>query len=329
MTFADGSSVRADRVVLALGNLPPRDPALADGHWPEDPARYVARSLAPGRARAPRARPGAARRHGPDDGRRRAPAAGRAAGHAHRRALARRAASRRHIARAALRRAGACPSPKPTTEPARRCCASCAPPPSAAEVGGGDWRDAVNALRPVTPELWAGLLAERAAALRRPSRALLGHPPAPPRAAGRDGGGGAAAQRRADARERPHPLGRRALGRPRRERARARDRPTRTLHVASVVNCTGPTGDVLAARPSWQRSARPAAPARTRSRSASTRGRDGALRDASGQESETLFALGPLRRGELWETTAVAEIRAQAIALAQRLVRERALAGIV
>ena len=26
-----------------------------------------------------------------------------------------------------------------------------------AEVGGGDWRDAVNALRPVTAELWAAL----------------------------------------------------------------------------------------------------------------------------------------------------------------------------
>ena len=32
--------------------------------------------------------------------------------------------------------------------------------------------------------------------------------------------------------------------------------------------------------------------------------------------------------GELWETTAVPEIRAQAIALAQRLVREPAAAGV-
>ena len=36
------------------------------------------------------------------------------------------------------------------------------------------------------------------------------------------------------------------------------------------------------------------------------------------------FAIGPLRRGELWETTAVPEIRAQAHALAQRLVSQRA-----
>ena len=41
LTFADGTRMRADRVVLALGNLPPRDPALAAGTWPEDPARYI------------------------------------------------------------------------------------------------------------------------------------------------------------------------------------------------------------------------------------------------------------------------------------------------
>jgi uncharacterized NAD(P)/FAD-binding protein YdhS len=55
---------------------------------------------------------------------------------------------------------------------------------------------------------------------------------------------------------------------------------------------------------------------------------DGALRDGRGRESETLFAIGPLRRGELWESTAVPEIRAQAQALARHLARRRTLAAV-
>jgi uncharacterized NAD(P)/FAD-binding protein YdhS len=55
---------------------------------------------------------------------------------------------------------------------------------------------------------------------------------------------------------------------------------------------------------------------------------DGAQRDAHGRASETLFAIGPLRRGELWESTAVPEIRAQAQTLARRLVARRSLASV-
>jgi uncharacterized NAD(P)/FAD-binding protein YdhS len=42
--------------------------------------------------------------------------------------------------------------------------------------------------------------------------------------------------------------------------------------------------------------------------------------DASGAPSELLFTLGPPLRGQLYETTAVPEIRGQAAALAARLV---------
>ena len=104
---------------------------------------------------------------------------------------------------------------------------------------------------------------------------------------------------------------------------------SRTLRVASVVNCTGPhreraRGRLAPARDAVRGRHRSA---RIRSHSASTRCGDGALRDARGRESETLFALGPLRRGELWESTAVPEIRTQAQALALRLTREHALAA--
>jgi uncharacterized NAD(P)/FAD-binding protein YdhS len=48
----------------------------------------------------------------------------------------------------------------------------------------------------------------------------------------------------------------------------------------------------------------------------------GALIDAHGIRSSVLLTLGPPRRGELFETTAVPEIRCQAEALARRLIQE-------
>lgn len=47
---------------------------------------------------------------------------------------------------------------------------------------------------------------------------------------------------------------------------------------------------------------------------------DGALLDAEGRASSVLYTLGPLRKGTLWETTAVPEIRVQAEALASTLL---------
>jgi uncharacterized NAD(P)/FAD-binding protein YdhS len=51
----------------------------------------------------------------------------------------------------------------------------------------------------------------------------------------------------------------------------------------------------------------------------------GALIDGHGIPSSVLFTLGPPRRGELFETTAVPEIRCQAEALARRLIQETAV----
>jgi uncharacterized NAD(P)/FAD-binding protein YdhS len=47
---------------------------------------------------------------------------------------------------------------------------------------------------------------------------------------------------------------------------------------------------------------------------------DFAVVDQHGQPSEYLFAIGPLLRGTLWETTAVPELRAQAHQVAQALL---------
>ena len=47
--------------------------------------------------------------------------------------------------------------------------------------------------------------------------------------------------------------------------------------------------------------------------------RHGGLIDYNGAASSTLFAVGPTRKGSLWETTAVPEIRKQAADLAEHV----------
>jgi uncharacterized NAD(P)/FAD-binding protein YdhS len=47
---------------------------------------------------------------------------------------------------------------------------------------------------------------------------------------------------------------------------------------------------------------------------------DGAVIDAQGVRSRRVWSIGPLRRGAEWETTAVREIRSQAVSLATRLL---------
>jgi uncharacterized NAD(P)/FAD-binding protein YdhS len=48
----------------------------------------------------------------------------------------------------------------------------------------------------------------------------------------------------------------------------------------------------------------------------------GALISADGSASKVIFTLGPLRRGMLWESTSIPEIRVQAAALAGELLRD-------
>jgi uncharacterized NAD(P)/FAD-binding protein YdhS len=54
-------------------------------------------------------------------------------------------------------------------------------------------------------------------------------------------------------------------------------------------------------------------------------GLDGRLIDAEGAPAPNLHAVGPLRKGSLWESTAIPEIRRQADELAGRLL---AVAGV-
>jgi uncharacterized NAD(P)/FAD-binding protein YdhS len=92
------------------------------------------------------------------------------------------------------------------------------------------------------------------------------------------------------------------------------------LHVARVINCTGPACDY----------ARVDLPLVVQLRQAGwlvpdplglgvETGADGALLGANGAPVPGLFTMGPLRRPALWESTAIPEIRAQAAMLAARL----------
>jgi uncharacterized NAD(P)/FAD-binding protein YdhS len=92
------------------------------------------------------------------------------------------------------------------------------------------------------------------------------------------------------------------------------------LHVHRVINCTGPDTDL----------ARVNEPLIAQLRTAGTIRPDplglgldtdehGAVIDATGRASDRLFLVGPLRKGQLWENTAVPELRVEAAALARFL----------
>jgi uncharacterized NAD(P)/FAD-binding protein YdhS len=103
-----------------------------------------------------------------------------------------------------------------------------------------------------------------------------------------------------------------------------RDRKTgelKPLRVARVVNCTGPEVDcrrienLLLNNLMAQKLVRPDPLCLGLDASG-----DGALIDARGKASDFLYTLGPSRKGSLWETTAVPEIRVQASQLATLLL---------
>ncbi|HMO74003.1 MAG TPA: FAD/NAD(P)-binding protein [Sphingopyxis sp.] len=103
-------------------------------------------------------------------------------------------------------------------------------------------------------------------------------------------------------------------------RSRGEDRVER-LDVARIVNCTGPQGDLLRASDPLLR--RLLAQGRIRPdalRLGLDIDREGHVVDAKGRASQHMLAIGPMTRGDLWEVVAVPDIRTQVSALARRLV---------
>jgi hypothetical protein len=93
-----------------------------------------------------------------------------------------------------------------------------------------------------------------------------------------------------------------------------------TRDVGWVVNCTGPRNDVRAlGNPLLDDLLRPRPDGALATVSTAGMGvntANGRLVDEHGSTAAPLWTLGALRRGELWESTAVPEIRTQALALA-------------
>jgi uncharacterized NAD(P)/FAD-binding protein YdhS len=193
---------------------------------------------------------------------------------------------------------------------------------------GHDWRAVLDGLRPRTQALWAALpeaerarfhrhalrywevhrhrmapeVAERIERLRRSGRLQIsaGHIVSVTPA-----GGGATVTVR--------PRGGRAAGAP----SPAADV---VLDAGAVIRCTGPReqltslGDPLLDGLFATGDARPGPLGLGLAVDGA-----GRLIDRAGQASDTLWAIGPLRRGALLETTAIPEIREQAAALARTL----------
>ncbi|NTX09490.1 FAD/NAD(P)-binding protein [Myxococcus sp. CA056] len=192
-----------------------------------------------------------------------------------------------------------------------------------ATQAGASWRAVVDALRPVTVPLWQRLDDGERKRFLRHLRAYWDvhrHRMAP------DVGDGV---------ERLRAQGRLALSAARvrgfqlddsgtvRVSVRRRgERREEQLQVHHVVNCTGPEGSVTRHGHPLLKHLAEAGRVRPDALGLGLdTDRHGALLDARGHAGGRLFTLGPLRRGELWETTAVPEIRTQARALAEHLLK--------
>lgn len=314
VVLADGRRLGADHVVLALGHLPGVPPVAL----PDDP-RVVADPWAPGALAAP----------SPD-----ATALLIGTG------LTAVDVVLSHCARAArgrvvaISRSGCLPYAQPGGVRAPVPAPPLPPAPTTVERlerwlrvhvarsrrAGHDWRDVVDGVRFHVPELWRSLpVDERRRFLAERSRAweVRRHRMAPQVAA------------RIDALRRDGRLllraGRilavRALPRTVEVLVDGGGDGVRTLRADRVVVCAGPGADVRRARVPLldallDRGLASPDPLGLGLRACD----DGALVGADGRPRPWLRVLGPLRRGELWETTAVGELRVQAQRVARAIL---------
>jgi uncharacterized NAD(P)/FAD-binding protein YdhS len=195
-------------------------------------------------------------------------------------------------------------------------------------AAGGTWQSVIDGLRPVTQEIWSTLSAEDRGRFLRHLRTwwdVHRHRIAAPVAARIEAA-------RASGQLRVH------AGRLRgyentggmmtvRFRPRGGD-AIATLHVARVVNCSGPGADYLRVADPLVRSLLTDGVGRPDpSRLGLDVSENCALRSGSGAESRRLFAVGPITKGAFWEMTAVPDIRLQCEQLAQGLARLAASAS--
>jgi uncharacterized NAD(P)/FAD-binding protein YdhS len=193
---------------------------------------------------------------------------------------------------------------------------------SLAEECGGDWRAVLDSLRPMTQTIWRSLPLKEQRRFLRHLRAYWDvhrHRVAPQigkklKTEIRVGKLQIHAGRLVE-----HCEGARHVDVIYRER---RSGGLRTLKVDRVINCTGPDADIRRVDSPLLRDLIRRNLARTDPLFLGLdTAPDGALVGSEGTYSEFLFAIGPLRKGNLWESTAVPEIRLQAAQLASQLIQ--------
>lgn len=322
LELADGRCLRANRIVLALGNFPPGDPRLRDGRFHRSPRYLYSPWSAETHARL--AAPGDALILG--------------SGLTGLDLLLTLRERKREGVIHVLSRHGLFPQPhRPGLPPwpafleagnlprtARALFHVIREEVTQARAAGADWRGVVDALRPFTQEAWQGWTNGERRRFQRHLRSWWEphrHRAAPEALAVRD-------ELERD--------GRLVCHRGRVERIAEADggaaldvtfaprggRPGehQSLRVGYVVNCTGPEcnyqrlGEPLVVSLFAHGLARPDALLLGLDTAS-----DGALRDERGRASARLFTLGSPRKGQLLETTAVPELREQARALAMRI----------
>jgi uncharacterized NAD(P)/FAD-binding protein YdhS len=192
-----------------------------------------------------------------------------------------------------------------------------------AQIRGYNWRAVIDAMRPATHSIWRSLSArEQRRFLRhlRPYWEVHRHRIAPEIAARLEaeialGNAAIHAGRITQCEEEAGGF-----------KVNYRDRRNselRELRVERIVNCTGPETDCRKIESLLLASLLHHGLARPDRLSLGLDCADhGAVINAQGAASRVLYALGPARKGSLWESTAVPEIRAQALALAGVLVAD-------
>lgn len=195
----------------------------------------------------------------------------------------------------------------------------------AAEGRGGDWRDAVNALRSVTPRLWSALPDnERRRFLEHLAPFWNTHRHRAPQSVAEG-----IERLRSDGRLRPLAARVRAaelvVSTARLRLALRADAGEVVIDAERVINCTGPTTDV---RRSGSRLLETLLERGVIRPGPLGMGIDfddsGRLRDGAGVAVDRLWLVGPARIGRHWEATAVPELRVQARDVALHLAARAA-----
>jgi uncharacterized NAD(P)/FAD-binding protein YdhS len=309
--LAGGDHIEADHLVLAMGNLSPR-PAAPDSRGIDASSRYIADPWRPG---ALDDVTGSVLLIGTG-----LTAVDVALMLTDRGIAGPIRAVSRHGLLPRSHRPGAAPVPAMPSAPAERTVRSLIAMIRRTAADHADWRRAVDELRPHVVELWRTAPdAERRRFMRHASRfwEIHRHRMAPEVA---DRIGSLMATHRLTVR-----AGAIAGYQDRQDDVAVMVRRRGTaeverLCVSHVINCTGPQLRVSEAGDPFVDSLLTAGMVRPGPYGLGLDvGDDGAIIDATGARAGNLWAIGPMRRGVEWETTAAREIRCQAVSLAARL----------